>query len=124
MRKPQGKTRNARKAKQLRRKLAIRKKIIGTAKRPRVCTVKSNKHLVVQVVDDSESRTMTSIQTFGKKAVAKRGNREGGKLVGQAVSSFLKTKKISEAVLDRNGNIYKGVIAEVADSLRENGIKV
>ena len=124
MRKPQGKIKDSKKAKKLRRKLAIRKIVIGTALRPRVCTIKSNKHLVVQVVDDAQSRTLASVQTFGKNAVAKKGNREGGKLVGRAVAGFLKEKKIIEVVLDRNGNIYTGVIAEVANSLREEGIKV
>ena len=124
MRSPIGKIRSAKKAKQLRRKLSIRKKVVGTAVRPRVCTIKSNKHLVVQVIDDMESKTIASVQTFGKNGIKGKVNREGGKVIGQAVAKKLQDKKIVQAVFDRNGNIYAGVVAAVAEGLREAGIKI
>ena len=124
MRKPVGKIKSAKRAKQLRRKLAIRKKLTGTQERPRVCTIRSNRHLVVQVVDDVASRTMISVQTFGKNAVVSKVNRESGKLVGQAVGKKLKDQKINQVVFDRNGNIYTGIVAAVAEGLREEGIRV
>ncbi len=124
MRKPQGKELNANKAKKLRRKLSIRKTLVGTTERPRVCTTKSNKHLVVQVVDDSQNKTLFSVQTFGKNGVKARCNVEGGKLVGAQVAEKLKANNLTEVVFDRSGNRYTGVIASIADAMRENGIKV
>lgn len=124
MRRPIGKVHNIKQAKRLRRKLSIRKKVIGTAERPRVCTIRSNRHFVVQVINDMESKTIASIQTFGKNAVKSKVNREGGKLIGQAVAKQLKARDIGQVVFDRNGNIYTGIIAAVAEGLREEGIKV
>lgn len=124
MRKPKKKVLNTNKAKQLRRKLSIRKTIIGTTERPRVCTVKSNKHLVVQVVDDSQNKTLFSVQTFGKNGVQAKCNVEGGKVVGASVAEKLKAANLTEVVFDRAGNRYTGVIKAVADTMRENGIKV
>ena len=124
MRKPIGKVRELKKAKKLRRKLAIRKQIMGTEQRPRVCAIKSNRHLVVQVIDDVKSTTIAAVQTFGKNAVAGKLNREQGKLVGYAVAKKLQSKKIEQAVFDRNGNLYQGVVAAVAEGLREKGIRI
>ena len=124
MRKPIGKVRELKKARKLRRKLAIRKQIMGTGERPRVCTIKSNRHLVVQVIDDVKSTTIAVVQTFGKNAVAGKINREQGKLVGYAVAKKLQSKKIEQAVFDRNGNLYQGVVAAVAEGLREKGIRI
>lgn len=124
MRRPVGKIRDAKRAKQMRRRLAIRKKIMGTPERPRVCTVKSNRHVVVQVVDDTVSRTIASVQTFGKNGIKTKVNREGGKLIGQALAKKLQEQKIGRAVFDRNGNVYTGIVAAVADGLRAEGIKI
>ena len=108
----------------MRRKLSIRKKVEGTAERPRICTIKSNRHFVVQVIDDTKSKTIASVQTFGKNGIKGKINREGGKLIGQAVAKKLQAQKIVQAVLDRNGNIYTGIVAAVAEALREEGIKI
>lgn len=124
MRKPQGKELNPSKAKRIRRKLSIRKTIIGTTERPRVCTIKTNKHLVVQVVDDSQNKTLFSVQTFGKNGVGGRSNKDGGKAVGVKVAEKLKEGNFTEVLFDRSGNKYTGVVAAVADAIRESGIKV
>lgn len=125
MRKPIGKVRNDKVARKLRRKLTIRRKVIGTTERPRVCVTKSNKNIRVQVVDDSQDKVLFSVQTFGKNAVASaKANREGAKLVGTEVANKLKEHKVEVAVFDRNGNVYAPLIAAVADSIRENGIKL
>ena len=107
-----------------RRKLSIRKKISGDSERPRVCITKSSKNLFVQVVNDDESQTLFSVQTFGKKAVVAKANKDGAKLVGAKVAEELKGKNISKIVFDRSGYKYHGVIAALADSIRENGIQV
>ena len=107
-----------------RRKLSIRTKIIGLTERPRVSVNRSNKNLFVQVVDDSQGRTLFSVQTFGKHAVGKGPTKESGRVVGAKVADMLKTKNIETVTFDRNGYRYHGVVAAVADALREGGIKL
>lgn len=124
MRKVFGKIANLSKKKQLRRKLSIRKKIIGSAERPRLCVIKTNKNLQVQIVDDSIGKTIMSAQTFGKNKVVCGNNKDNAKELGKAVADKLKENSISEVVFDRNGKVYTGVIAALADSVRENGIRL
>lgn len=124
MRKSLKKIKSASKAKEYRRKLSIRKKISGTSEVPRICATKSNKHLFVQVVDDLTDKTLFSVQTFGKNASVKTGNIEGAKTLGAQVAKELSGKNISKAVFDRNGKKYTGVVAALADSIRENGIQI
>jgi len=108
-----------------RRRLKIRKTVIGSDLRPRVCISKSNKNIFVQVIDDAASKTLFSAQTFGKNAVkGAKANVEGAKLVGAAVAEGLKSKKIEAVVFDRAGNKYAGIVAAIADGIRENGIRV
>lgn len=124
MRKPNGKLKSESQRKRLRRKLSIRKTINGSAERPRVCVTKSSKNLFVQVVNDEESKTLFSVQTFGKNGVEAKANKDGAKLVGAKIAEGLKNKNISKAVFDRSGYKYHGVIAALADSIRENGVQV
>lgn len=124
MRKSLRKIKNASKAKEQRRKLSIRKKVVGTTERPRICATKTNSNLFVQVVDDSQSKTLFSVQTFGKKAVGSSANAESAKLVGAEVAKNLAEKNIKNAVFDRNGKKYTGVISALATSIREAGIQI
>jgi large subunit ribosomal protein L18 len=124
MRKQKGKIGNAADARRYRRKLSIRSKIIGSADRPRICVFRSNKHLTVQVIDDNAQQTLFSVQTFGKDAIKGGSNKEGAKAVGVAVAEGLKGKSITNAVFDRSGYKYHGVVATLADSVRENGIQI
>jgi large subunit ribosomal protein L18 len=124
MRKVHKKIKNESKAKEYRRKLSIRKKINGTAERPRVCATKSNKNIFVQVVDDVAGKTLFSVQTYGKTAVGNGANAEAAKAVGAAVAKGLSEKNISNAVFDRNGKKYTGVVAAIAQTIRENGIQI
>jgi len=124
MRKPIGKIRSEALAKRVRRKLSIRKKITGTADRPRICVNRSNKHIRVQVINDELQKTLFSVQTFGKEAVAKTGNKESAKLVGAKVGELLKAQNLTTAVFDRQGYQYAGVLVTLADSIREAGIKI
>ena len=124
MRKPNGKLKSESGRKRLRRKLSIRKTIVGVAERPRVCVTKSAKNLFVQVINDEENKTLFSVQTFGKNGVEGKANKDGAKAVGAKVAEQLKGKNISKAVFDRSGYKYHGVIASLADSIRENGIQV
>ena len=124
MRKSLKKVKNEAKAKIYRRKLSIRQRIEGSAERPRICVVKTNKHLQVQIVDDSVQKTILTVQTFGKNAVGKGSNKESAKIIGQKVAAGLKGLKIEKAVFDRNGRLYTGVLSTLADSIRENGIQI
>ena len=123
MRKPIGKIHNPSLARRVRRKLAIRKKVIGTAQKPRVCMKRTNKHIVAQVVDDSAGRVLFSVQTYGKNGVkGGANNRAGAKLVGLKLVEKLKEVKVDSIVFDRAGHQYGGVIAVFAEAVREKGI--
>ena len=124
MRKNIAKIKNETKAKEYRRKLSIRKKIVGSGEKPRLAVTKSNKHLRVQVIDDVKSLTLFSVQTYGKTKVANSCNAEGAKKVGAEVASTLKKNNLTKAVFDRSGKQYTGVIKALADSIRENGIQI
>lgn len=116
-------------AKVLKRKLALRVKrkkriranISGTAVLPRISVFKSNRTLYVQAIDDGKAHTLASID--GKK-VGVKANKEGAKAIGAEFAKLLKAKKLENAVFDRNGYLYHGVVAELANSLRQNGIKL
>lgn len=124
MRKNISKIKNETKAKEYRRKLSLRKKIVGSAEKPRLAVTKSNKHLRVQAIDDVASKTIFSVQTYGKAAVAKSCNADNAKKVGAHVASTLKKNNLAKAVFDRSGKQYTGVIKALADSIRENGIQI
>ncbi len=124
MRKNAAKIKNESKAKEYRRKLSIRKKVVGSAEKPRLAVTKSNKHLRVQVIDDVASKTLFSVQTFGKAKVADHANAESAKKVGAALAASLKKNNLSKAVFDRSGKQYTGVIKTLADAIRENGIQI
>ncbi len=124
MRKSLKTIKNSSKAKEYRRKLAIRKKVVGTSERPRVCATKTNSNLFVQVVNDDESKTLFSVQTFGGKAVGTASNTDSAKLIGAEVAKRLSESNIKNAVFDRNGKKYTGVLAALADSIREGGIQI
>ena len=124
MRKSLKKIKNSTKAKEQRRKLSTRKKIIGSTERPRICATKTNSNLFVQVIDDSTNQTLFSVQTFGKNAVGTNSSAESAKTVGTAVAKGLQDKKIEKAIFDRNGKQYTGVVAALATSIREAGIQI
>lgn len=125
IRKPYGKIKNPSEARRKRRALGVRKKVAGTAERPRICATKSNKNLYVQVIDDVSGKTLLSAQTFGKNAVSGAVvNVEGAKLVGKDLADKMKGSNLNTAVFDRAGYKYTGVIAALVDSMRENGIQI
>jgi large subunit ribosomal protein L18 len=124
MRKNTAKIKNESKAKEYRRKLSLRKKVVGSAEKPRLAVTKSNKHIRVQAIDDVKSLTLFSVQTYGKTKAADTNNAEGAKKVGAVVAASLKKSNLSKAVFDRSGKQYTGVIKALADSIRENGIQI
>ncbi|MDO9182169.1 MAG: 50S ribosomal protein L18 [Bacteriovorax sp.] len=124
MRKQYGKIQNKKDQRRQKRRLSIRNKISGTTERPRICAMKSNKHISVQLIDDTNSVSLFTVSTFGKDAAADSCNVEGAKKVGVKVATIMKQKKITTAVFDRAGYKYTGVIAALVQSIRESGIQV
>ncbi len=102
----------------------IRKKVRGTAERPRFAVFRSVKHIYVQLIDDRAGVTLVSASTDEKaKPVASGGNLAGAKAVGQLVAERAKAKGIVKVVFDRGGYLYHGRVKAVADSAREAGLE-
>jgi large subunit ribosomal protein L18 len=124
MRKQYGKIQNKKDKRRQKRRLSIRSKLSGTTERPRICAMKSNKHISVQLIDDTKSISLFTVSTFGKEAAADSCNIEGARKVGTKVAAMMKQKNLSTAVFDRAGYKYTGVIAALVQSIRESGIQV
>ena len=106
-----------------RRKRRVRGKISGTPTRPRMCVSKSNKNLFVQLIDDQNGVTIASASTMEKDFPVKASNIEAGKEIGKLIAKRAKVVKIEEVVFDRSGHLYHGVVKQIADSAREEGLK-
>ncbi|MBS4241345.1 50S ribosomal protein L18 [Campylobacter vulpis] len=105
----------------IKRKRRIRAKISGCATLPRISVFKSNRTLYIQAIDDVKNITLAAAD--GHKLSIK-ANKDGAKKIGAEFAKTLKAKKIEQGVFDRNGYVYHGVIAALAESLRENGIRL
>lgn len=102
------------------RQAHIRKKIFGTAERPRLSVFRSNKYLYVQLIDDLAQKTLLAANTVkGEKGA----NKEAAKWVGKDIADKALQGKITNVVFDRSGYRYHGVIKEIADAAREGGLK-
>jgi large subunit ribosomal protein L18 len=107
-----------------RRAFRVRKKVAGTASRPRLVVSRSSRHLFVQVIDDSLGKTLASASTMETDLRADNGDKTAkSKAVGALIASRAKALGVSTVVFDRAGNKYHGRIAAVADSARENGLE-
>ena len=108
-----------------RRKLSIRKKISGTTERPRMTIFRSNKHIYVQVIDDSTGRTLAAASTLSPELEGKLegDKKEAAKKVGALAAPKCRAAKIEAVVFDRNGFIYTGRIAALADGARAGGLQ-
>lgn len=124
MRKPKQKVKSPVEARKLRRKLSVRTVVSGTMEKPRICVTKSNANIRVQVVDDTINKVLFSVETYGKNGVSARANKDGARIVGQKVALFMKERGISTGVFDRNGNLYTGVVAAVANAIRESDVRL
>ena len=109
----------------LKRKNRIRRKLSGSAERPRLTVYKSLKHIYAQVVDDSSGRTLAFASSLSKEL---KGQDDGdkkadAKRVGTLIAQKCKAANLEAVVFDRNGFPYHGRIAAVADAAREAGLK-
>ncbi|MDR1788301.1 MAG: 50S ribosomal protein L18 [Treponema sp.] len=108
--------------KRLKRKVHIRKRIVGTAERPRLSVFRSNKRLSIQAIDDQKGQTIASISTLEKELRDVKPNVEGGSKVGELIGKRLAEKNITSVVFDRNGYLYHGVVKAMAEGARKAGL--
>ena len=106
-----------------RRHLRVRKKITGTAVRPRLVVSRSSRHVFVQVVDDTVGKTVASASTMEADVRTVTGGKtEQAKKVGELVAERAKAAGVEAVVFDRAGNKYHGRVAAIADGAREGGL--
>ncbi len=108
------------------RAMRVRKILRGTSSKPRLCVVKSNKHIQVQLIDDEAGQTLGSAATFAKQfrgtEFAKKNKASASKL-GEMIAAIAKEHNINEVVFDRGPFKYHGVLAALADSARAGGLQ-
>jgi large subunit ribosomal protein L18 len=109
-----------------RRHHRVRKKVSGTAERPRLAVFRSNKHITAQVIDDRAGRTLAAASSTERdiRGSGPTGNRAVAATVGRLVAERAKAAGVSRVVFDRGGFLYHGRIAAVADSAREAGLEL
>ena len=113
----------ARTASRLRRQVRGRKKLHGTAERPRLVVTRSPKHISVQVVDDLVGKTLAYASTMEADVRSVAGDKTAkAKKVGELVAERAKAAGIEGVVFDRSGNKYHGRVAALADAAREGGL--
>ena len=109
-----------------RRKRRIRKKVTGTTERPRLSVFRTAKHIYAQVIDDTEAKTLAAASTLSADVRDKTGSvnkTDAAKLVGEAIAKACSDKGIGQVVFDRNGYLYHGRVAALADAAREAGLQ-
>ncbi|MCK4852813.1 MAG: 50S ribosomal protein L18 [Bacteroidales bacterium] len=112
-------------ARRLKIKQRIRKRISGTQERPRMTVFRSNKQIYVQLVNDLTGDTVVSASSKNKEVADKKGinKSDQAKLVGKLIAEKSLAKGIDNVVFDRNGYLYHGRIKLLAESAREGGLK-
>lgn len=106
----------------LKKKIRVRKKVSGTAERPRLSVFRSARHIYAQVIDDTTGTTLATASTLEMKMV-KSSNKDAATEVGRAVAKKVLAKKIESVVFDRNGLLYHGRVKSLAEGAREAGLK-
>ena len=106
-----------------RRHFRLRKKIAGTAARPRLVVTRSNRHMVAQVIDDGAGRTLASASTLESELRGVEGKKvDKARKVGELVAQRALEAGVTAVVFDRGGNQYHGRVAAVAEGARESGL--
>ena len=109
--------------KRFKRKVHIRKRITGTAERPRMTVFKSNKSLSMQIIDDTKGHTLASASTLEKDLRGIKNTVAGAGQLGEVMGKRLVEKNIKEVVFDRNGYLYHGLVKAMADGARKAGVQ-
>lgn len=110
-------------------KLRLRKRIVGSAERPRLTVFRSLAHIYIQAVDDATGTTVAAASTVEPGLKAKMGekvrggNIAGAQFIGQTIAERLLAKGLKQVVFDRNGFLYHGRVKAVAESARKAGLE-
>ena len=105
-------------------RFGIRKKIAGTAKKPRLSVFRSNAEIYVQLIDDANGTTLASASSRDKDIAAQKvAKSEKSKLVGAAIARKAIDLGLNDVIFDRGGNLYHGRVKAVAEAAREAGLK-
>jgi large subunit ribosomal protein L18 len=110
----------------VKRALRVRKHLRGNGDKPRLCVVKSNKHINVQIIDDEKGITLGSISTYSsefKGTEFGKRNKASARKLGERIAEIAKEKNIKEFVFDRGPFKYHGILAELADAVRSAGLQ-
>ncbi len=111
----------------LKSKKRIRKRVTGTAERPRLLVYRSLKQIYAQLVDDSAQRTLCAVSSLSEglreQAAAAKGKSGAARVVGKAIAEEAKKKNVTRVVFDRNGYLYHGRVKALADAAREAGLE-
>lgn len=103
------------------RKIRHRKKLHGTAERPRLCVFRSNRYLYAQLIDDDRQFTLGGVSSL--KVGGGRANLKAAESLGGAIAEVAKSKNVQKVVFDCNGFLYHGVIKQIAESARSGGLQ-
>ena len=115
---------SARTASRLRRQVRGRKRVAGTAERPRLAIFRSVAHIYAQVIDDAAGKTVAAASTLDKDLKGKTGaTKDGAAAVGKAVAERAKKAGVSQVVFDRGGFLFHGRVKALADAAREGGLE-
>jgi len=107
-----------------RRRFRIRKKVIGTAERPRLVVSRSLRNIEVQIIDDQLGHSLVGLSTHSKELQEQFSNRvEQGKSLGKLIADKAGERGIKKVVFDRAGFLYHGIVKAVADGAREGGLQ-
>jgi large subunit ribosomal protein L18 len=104
----------------------VRKNLSGTSAKPRLCVYRSLKNISVQIIDDTEGRTLAAASTLDKDIKAQAaygGGKAAAKLVGGKIAKIAIGAGVEEVAFDRGGFLYHGRVKELADGAREAGLK-
>jgi large subunit ribosomal protein L18 len=107
-----------------RRHSRIRRRLSGTAEKPRLSVFRSNQHIYAQIIDDTAHNTLVAASTVEPEVKSKgaTANQTGAQAVGQLIAERATAKGISQVVFDRGGNLYHGRVAALAKAAREGGL--
>lgn len=109
-----------------RRVFRVRKRLKGTAERPRLTVFKSNYHLFVQVINDETGETLASLGTMAKEfrgTEYEKKSKKSAQLLGEKIAKMTKDKNVEKVVFDRGRFKYHGIIAVLADAARQAGLQ-
>ena len=117
----------SKRVRQEKRAMRVRRRLKADTVKPRLCVVKSNKHIQAQIIDDENGVTLAGVATYGKEFRNTEFNKKSKKAaakLGEKIAALAKEKNIKEAVFDRGPFKYHGILHELAEAARAGGLKL